>query len=1076
MLREMKALNIIWFPALLTLLSACVKEEIFPESKVVEGIPTEVTLSYSVDDAEIITRAAQESRYEYRVENMYIFIFDASGNRISLESGSSFFTLDAGLSVENGDASSSGKVQFSVKSANDARIIGVANLTTSETSTAYNVSASDLDKINTLDELRNLVINARQESIERGGLFLMAGYAVAGDVQSDEDVSLSDERTKIDIVSEAGGGTLDCTLRLKRVDAKIEVKVSSSPSNADWKDFSFEPKTWRVMQVPKQSLLLESEISDYARTSDADGDGCSYYDTDERVFEVMDQFEDGDNNVYYRGGSFVFYMPENRKGYKQQITETDKDKAYALRDESNTADFDGSAVGRPGQKYENTDFMYAADNSTYLILTGHMSYIDTKNYNINADVRFIIHLGYASGDANDYYTRRNGHYTYNVTVTGLDNVIVEVTNENESGNSEVRPGYEGDIVYSNNVIFNLDSHYDRTLLEISPDIINDKLTWGVKTPFSSGIHAPGSPDYSGVEDYKWIKFAINTEYGYGHGQYVKYPGDQNYDDPAKDDDGKSSPSYSSYPNARLRDIDQLVNYLKDVKNGNVTGVTIDDLIPDNVPSDNRHICITAFVDENLYYVNPVNGETGDENRSLWKSSVEKEDRQMHIITGDVHYSEDGNSSVVNSLYTFSQRAIRTIFNVDKEELTTAWGLESVMETKRLPVGEGVITSSASSESNGRTNTLTWMRGKSWTQVLNTSDQYGLNSGYENAAYACLMRNRDLNGDNKIDDNEIRWYLASINQLTDIYLGEYALDAESRLYPRNSADRPGAQGPDGVYWHYTSSSYNPSDKAPWVLWAEEGASKGSYGGQYGSYALNGGNYSYRCVRNLGLSLANEEEIPEDLVDVIDNEDGTYTLDITNMSEKSRRTNLEIVPLPNHPETSANNRPYAKFVVAAETIPSPSSYPINGDYTYTMGQSTEGDTDVGWGNANTWQYYQSQQNDDCPPTYRIPNQRELMIMASRLPDSFWNDDERTERVTWHEGVGGALSRKESKDLTKKPYYICQTSFSLNGKPPYDEMENGLYYKREGFLWNADNNVFMLQNNRTERGYVRCVKDID
>ena len=1063
----MKALNIIWLPALLTLLSACVKEEIFPESKVVEGIPTEVTLSYSVDDAEIITRAAQESRYEYRVENMYIFIFDASGNRISLESGSSFFTLDAGLTVNNGNASSSGQVQFSVKSANDARIIGVANLTTSETSTAYNVSASDLDKINTLDELRNLVINARQESIERGGLFLMAGYAVAGDVQSDEDVSLSDERTKIDIVSEAGGGTLDCTLRLKRVDAKIEVKVSSSPSNAEWKDFSFEPKTWRVMQVPKQSLLLESEISDYARTSDADGDGCSYYDTDERVFEVMDQFEDGDNNVYYRGGSFVFYMPENRKGYKQQITETDKDKAYALRDESNTADFEGSAVGRPGQKYENTDFMYAADNSTYLILTGHMSYIDTKNYNINADVRFIIHLGYASGDANDYYTRRNGYYTYNIKVKGLDNVIVEVTNENEPGNSEVRPGYEGDIVYSNNVIFNLDSHYDRTLLEISPDIITDNLTWGVKTPFSSGIHAPGSADYSGVEDYKWIKFAINTEYGYEHDQFVKYPGDQNYDDPAKDDDGTPSPSYSSsHPNARLRDIDQLVNYLKDVKNGNVAGVTISDLIP----AGSDHICITAFVDENLYYVDPLTGETGEENRSLWKVSVEKEDRQMHIITGDVHYSEDGNSSVVNSLYTFSQRAIRTIFNVDKEELTTAWGLESVMETKRLPVGEGVITSSASSESNGRTNTLTWMRGKSWTQVLNTSDQYGLNSGYENAAYACLMRNRDLNGDNKIDDNEIRWYLASINQLTDIYLGEYALDAESRLYPRRSVDRPGAWGPNGVYWHYTSSSYNPSDNAPWVLWAEEGASKGSYGGTYGSKTLNGENYSYRCIRNLGLSLDIPDEIPEDLIKPVDNKDGTYTLDITNMSEKSRRTNLETVPLPNHPETSANNRPYAKFMVAGETIPSPEANPQNGGDTDWFGESTEGETDLIWGNAMYWQYYQTY--DPCPSGYRIPNQRELMIMASRLPDTFWDKDERTVTVTWHEGL---LNREEFKDLTEKPYYICQTSFSLNGNPPYDEMENGVY-KREGFLWNADNNVFMLQNNRSERGYVRCVKDTD
>ena len=256
MLREMKALNIIWFPALLTLLSACVKEEIFPESKVVEGIPTEVTLSYSVDDAEIITRAAQESRYEYRVENMYIFIFDASGNRISLESGSSFFTLDAGLTVNNGNASSSGKVQFSVKSANDARIIGVANLTTSETSTAYNVSASDLDKINTLDELRNLVINARQESIERGGLFLMAGYAVAGNVQSDEDVSLSDERTKIDIVSEVKTHYI----------TGVEMEALSAVSVAALTIYDMCKAIDRAMVIEKICLLeKKGGKSDYAR-------------------------------------------------------------------------------------------------------------------------------------------------------------------------------------------------------------------------------------------------------------------------------------------------------------------------------------------------------------------------------------------------------------------------------------------------------------------------------------------------------------------------------------------------------------------------------------------------------------------------------------------------------------------------------------------------------------------------------------------------------------------------------------------------------------------------------------------
>lgn len=152
-------------------------------------------------------------------------------------------------------------------------------------------------------------------------------------------------------------------------------------------------------------------------------------------------------------------------------------------------------------------------------------------------------------------------------------------------------------------------------------------------------------------------------------------------------------------------------------------------------------------------------------------------------------------------------------------MKTAWGLESVMETERLEPGD---VSQGTDSKNGRKNTLKWLENKSWTQIINTSVQYGLNSGYNTAAYACLLRNRDLNGDNVIQSNEIRWYLAAIDQLTDIYLGEYALDEASRLYPQNATDRPGG---NSVYWHYTSSSANGSD--PWILWAEEGASRGSY---------------------------------------------------------------------------------------------------------------------------------------------------------------------------------------------------------------------------------------------------------
>lgn len=33
-----------------------------------------------------------------------------------------------------------------------------------------------------------------------------------------------------------------------------------------------------------------------------------------------------------------------------------------------------------------------------------------------------------------------------------------------------------------------------------------------------------------MRDYRWIKFAVNAEYGVDSEQMVKYPGDQNYND------------------------------------------------------------------------------------------------------------------------------------------------------------------------------------------------------------------------------------------------------------------------------------------------------------------------------------------------------------------------------------------------------------------------------------------------------------------------------------------------------------------------------------------------------------------
>lgn len=959
-------------------------------TRVEEGLPASVQLGFQAEVSPVITRAEQDAEYENRVDNIYVLVFDGAGNRHF----GKFCTDGDGLSYADGNTEhDTGTVFFTTTSLNDARIVGIANLTTTTTSTAYDITKETLDAIQNLTELKALVMKMMSESVYRGALFMMTGYAKDKDNPDSEVVTIPG--------GEGSTQTLNATLKLERTDAKVKFVVKTSPNppaGKQWTEFSFLPKTWTVKRVPMQSYVLKATTSDYDDPTDA-----TYFSTPAIPFEEITRNATDDN--LYDGGSFVFYMPENKKTPLKEIAPTgDTNADYAGREAWSGEDDKGD------KKFTN-----ANANSTYVEMTGTLSYKDSKGQQVSADVRFTVHLGYASGNVNDYDTERNGYYTYTVTVRGIEDIIFEVTYHNDR-----RPGYEGDVVYSSDQIFEFDSHYDRRLITLNKSDIKNDMKWSVNTPFSRGIHEMKDEIPKEMRDYRWIKFAVNADYGVDASSYVKYPGDQNYSDPYPMDASNNnlpSPYYQAlgYGDARLRDIDQLIKYLQE-----------EAAKPDSPIFDTQgNVAITVFVDENLYFNHPLTNEPGENNRSLWKLTADKEDRQMHIIAGGSEYSDDRNSSIVHSKFSFKQRTIRTIFNVDKESLTTAWGLESTMETGRLATGD---VSQGTDTRNGRANCLNWLVGKKWTDIMETSvnltSEDALKEGYKNAAYACILRNRDLNGNNIIDAKEVRWYLASIDQLTDIYLGEYALDEQSRLYPSNATDRE-----NRVRWHYTSSSYNSADRNAWVLWAEEGASRGSYGDSYNAME---GKYSYRCARNLGLSLDKPDELPADLVSVAEEPDGNYLIDVTNMNVKACRPNYEVTRLPAHDERDADNRPFAKFRVHAETFPTPR-------------RVWEGLSRV-W-NYQSWIYYQTWSG--YPDGYRIPNQRELLIMTTRMPSEAWQ--------TFNDGWASIV-----------PAYICQTAFSLNGKEGYTN-------SREGFLWDSSNSVFYLQNSRDNKGYVRPVQDV-
>ncbi len=930
----------------LTLIVASCSDQTLTDvpTRVEEGLPALLQLKYEVEASPVMTRAEQSAEYENRVENLYIFIFEEHG----MVHARRFCTEGNGLSPQSNY--STGTATLSTHSINNATIVGIANLTTATTATAYTLTVADLDAVANIDQLKALAMRLSSNTVYRGGVFMMTGYA--------RDNS---NHTIVNIPSTESGTPLNCTLKLERTDAKVKFNVTAKiPSDKNWTNFKFQPKEWRVTRVPKQSYLMEAETGDYDRTD------AVYFDTEYRVFEDKSTDATG-------GGSFVFYMPENKKAPKADIVVTEttdeaKKADYALREKRDKTEYKDDT--KPGQTEQNGAFTYANANSTYVEMTGNLSYSyvgekDGNTYNVNADVKLTVHLGYAvlegSGnepDVNDYNTLRNGSYTYNVTIKGIDNIIVEVTNE-DGKKPEPRPGYEGSVSYAEEQVFELDAHYDRSLLQFPVNHISNQLTWAVETPFSSGVNPEGSSVAKGLEDYKWVKFAINRDYGVTDpNKYVKYPGDQNY----KGGADEPSPYYNngkggSYPNARLLDVVQLIERLKEEKEKYDKNET-------NIANGDGTITITAFIDEYIYVQDPT-ADHATTDLSLWKRCTNANDRLLHIIPSELRYSPDGNSSIVNTIFTFKQRAVQTVYNVDNPDLATAWGLESVMEGDRLPVDEKMPVG-ANNTDNGRFNTWTYFSAKGggktlkWTDVLSVEEHYKLDDKHNNVFYATLLRNRDLNGDNIVDENEIRWYLAAINQLTDIYLGEYALDQNVRLYPYDPMKGiyPNNGKPNNPSCHFASSTYQQTKESiqcPFIVWAEVGVGKGNYTISKQN-DRNGPNYSYRCVRNLGINLDDLTTSPMELV-VYNAADRTF--DLSRMNPKALRTFY--VPgagtYPMHNERSSYNLPYKKFQVSQQRKPDNSN--------------------------QQWDYFQTN-NPFSTEGYRVPNMRELLIFTSRMTD--------------------------------------------------------------------------------------------
>ncbi len=549
------------------------------------------------------------------------------------------------------------------------------------------------------------------------------------------------------------------------------------------------------------------------------------------------------DKVSFRAESYL--VPNYAKAKKaitaNDVVEAQKNKkadgtgytAFDLRQKRVKEDAAGGYV-------ENKEWMYAPDEATTLVIDAELTLRDGNKEKL-AVLTYTVVLGDFSGvtdwihptvadleKINNYFLESGTHYKYNITINGINNVIVEADSPDRL--VEPNPSVEG-VVIGNKPTFVLDSHYEqRTFLLSSSDFdifsdINNmtlkddaKLQFMVQTPFeplkliSYNAAEATNARQNGVTgdkvvDNDWIRIYVHNPDKQANGYF---------------DNNNLPEIIYSKTKGDVNEGEPVANYWEHT-------LTVEQffawLLENPKPLFDKHnaICITLFVDEYFYQMDPKNpGKSQD--IDLWKKFCNAPDRKFFLLTGDLHTSADQKSRYTEGTYlSVSQHSIKTIFT-NSAEGVRIWGVESIDEqpnrsfTKDVPSDPAMWYNIYSS--NGWSNTWNLLAGshagpgggitdgtdggwiKGGTNLI-MQQRSGLGLGKKNnywsemtigaangvdmrdeknyqAVYSPLTRNRDVNRDDKFQASEMKWYIPSSSEVMVIALAESLFPAYAKL--------------------------------------------------------------------------------------------------------------------------------------------------------------------------------------------------------------------------------------------------------------------------------------------------------
>ena len=1034
--------------------NSCVKESVAAIGG--EGEPVELTLDVTSRalDKVIVKSWDPNDEDEAKVNDLRVYIFSESGSLVGYKYfGKTDLNFSADLDSDNGYNSSATLTGIKTKTGT-AYIYAIANAITSQ----YQVTETDAKEITNIDETDLSSSNLTRENFlaatysrqagsydPRDNTFLMSGY-----VNNGKPVTIR-RKTGGTGVAEIVSPTEDKDKRLKlfKVFSKNKLTIETG-NDAAGNPISFDPDYMEIHNVPKTVALLPDGTTD-----------ASDFETFERV--VLDE-------KYLN-----FYLPENLQSKNKKNTSSvwnDREK--------NTY----SAAG-------DKSFVNAPDNATYLVVHGRYRAGDHVG-----NVAYTIHLGDFgnNGSLDNFDVCRNFSYQYTLKINGVNNFIAEAKKEGDGTSAKDDPGSEGIVIKTTAAgMLHADCHYEARVMKFNKDevkgLIDNNFGYILKihTIFgeSECLIVTGDGVYEATQYYLdkssgkvptpltkintdgtlanpsrlWVGGAGEADFNWVH--FVKNTGADPSSSPSNSPGCRITSNHTKQNVCAYPGTDKTMSVFQFLKELYVAAST--DNANDGFFDSDGNVYVTCFIDENYYA-----------NREWTKYANQTDSRRLYIAN-DFQLSKDGKSSYAEAKYVIEQNSIWTFYELDSN--LKPYGVETISEEENVPKeGSTSFELKYSNSSytrdnwNGRTVAKNYLSNKDYQPSRTgyhirsaVGDEPAKQDLYTDVYRACMSRNRDENGNGKIDADEVKWYLATVDQYKGLWIGESELPTQAKLFEptdanwvklddavkaakANKTDTDQALSP----WHFFTASTQA------VFWPEEGASTSPWG-EDGSKASK-----VRCVRTLESNGPGLED-PSDFYDApVKNADGSWDITLRINKHAARDFQSAAVPSTLERGEGSQNLVSRKFRVDADNLSDKFTRDKITSSSDASDMLIKGDADVCWS--------AKEGTPDAP--WRVPNQKELLVMSVVASNGANDLALSCDTFLWSNTYfTGLVKNYKEKFNGHSALTAMYKSSRVN-----DYKGVGLVMlKSKQFTISPGKEPQWWGNNTTREGNVRCIRDV-